>query len=54
MSGTYQQNKISIYNWNAKNLEKKREINRGCCARYKAKKREWKNVCQIFNLILLD
>ncbi len=54
MSGTYQQNKKSIYNWCAKNMDKKREINRGCCARYHAKKRAWKNVCQVFNSILLD
>ena len=54
MSGTYKQNKISIYNWCAKNYERNREINRACVNRYQAKKRAWKNIIKVFNSILLE
>ena len=50
MSGTYQQNKISIYNWNAKNLERKNQINRDSYRR----RTDWKNVCKMFRFILLE
>ncbi len=54
MSGTYKQNKLSIYNWNAKNYERNREINKACVNRYRAKKMAWKNIIKVFNSILLE
>ena len=50
MSGTYQQNKNSIYNWNLKNREKKLEYDRV----YKRRCKMWKDISQKFRLILLE
>jgi len=50
MTGSYQNNKTSIYNWNEKNKEKKKVLD----AMYSKRHWEWKKVCRVFRLILID
>ena len=49
-----QKHKEYIYDWNARNPERRREIGLASQRRYDAKKREWRNVCKLFRLILLE
>ena len=50
MSGSYESNKISIYNWRNKNREKWNEYR----SAYLKKKRIWLQISLIFLNILLD
>ena len=48
---TYAKNKVHIYNWVAKNADRKREINKMVMRRSRD---PWLKICYIFNRILLD
>ena len=50
MSSNYAQNKKSIYNWNARNPERKKELDRF----YHNRRYHWRRIAAIFRNILLD
>ena len=50
MSSVYEQNKKSIYNWNARNPDRKKELNRI----YQRRRYVWKKISADFRHILLD
>ena len=50
MTMSYATNKAHIYAWNAKNIERKRELERN----YGRKRYHWKKICSVFRNILID
>lgn len=50
MTGTYQNNKISIQNWVAKNKDKKKAYDAIFSQRYW----QWKKISKTFRMILID
>jgi hypothetical protein len=50
MPVSYAKNKVHIYNWNAKNPERSRELSRARTKRYDT----WKRIQKIYFNILLD
>jgi len=50
MTGSYQNNKVSIYNWKAKNIDRSKEI----MLKHSRKQNEWRKVCRRYRLILID
>jgi len=54
MSLSYEQNKISIYNWNERNKEKNRAINYLAVRAYRERKKALQKICEEFRKILID
>ncbi len=50
MTGSYENNKKSIQNWVAKNKDKKKAYD----AIHSKRHWEWKKICRLFRLILID
>lgn len=50
MTGSYQNNKVSIYNWKAKNIDRNKEI----MLKHSRKQNEWRKVSRRYRLILID
>ena len=50
MSSVYSQNKKAIYNWNARNPERKKELDR--MSQYR--RYHWRRITEIFRNILLE
>jgi len=50
MTGSYENNKTSIYNWKVKNLDWHKEI----MLKHSRKQNEWRKVSRCFRLILID
>lgn len=50
MATSYAKNKVHIYNWNAKNPDKCREL----CKLRQRRHQAWKKISLIFRFILID
>ena len=50
MTGSYENNKTSIYNWKVKNLDRHKEI----MLKHSRKQNEWRKASRFFRRIFID